>query len=444
LTRLLSKPVVGWIAYDFANSAFATTVLAVIFNRYFAEVVAGGSTGSSVHFLFWEWRLPGATIWSYVVSISTALVALSSPLLGAIADSAGWKKRLLVLYCYFGVLSTCGLIFVQQGDVALGAALFIGANFGFAGGNVFYNAFLLDISDRSSYGRISGAAWGIGYIGGGLCLVLNLIMLQKPEWLGFEAGTFGVGECVLVAGLWWGLFALPTVFWLKEKSPRRERLQVFKLARTGWSRILSTFRQMRRYKHLTRFLLAYILFNDGIETIIVMASIFGAEVVGLNAAELIVFFLVIQGTAFVGAFIFGWLADIIGNKRTLIITLTVWLGIVVWAYFLGWLVNLKTDYYIMGILAGIVMGGSQAAARSMQALFTPEQKAAEFFGFFALSGKVAGIFGPLIYGTAIAITGDVQRGILAVGMFFLVGLSILLTVNERKGIQTAQENIADF
>jgi len=435
----LTRPIIGWSFYDFANSSFATTILAVIFNRYFAEVIAGGPEGLSWRFFGHQILLPGSAVWSYLVSFSTALVAISSPLLGAMADRAGWRKRMLIIYCYLGVAATLALASVGRGDIGKGILFFIIAYFGFAGGNVFYNALLLDISKRSEYGKVSGLAWGFGYLGGGLCLALNLVMLEYPQLLGFSEGAFGVRDCILIAGVWWGLFAIPTVFWVHDRPAEQSRLSLLKLTREGWRRLLVTAREIRRYRQLVRFLIAFLLFNDGIETVIIMASIFGAEVVGMSPAELVLFFLIIQGMAMLGSFFFGWLADIIGNKRTLLITLVIWVAVVLWAFKLGWLAGLKTDYYLIGLLAGLVLGGSQSTARAMQAAFTPHQRSAEFFGFFSVSGKFAGIFGTFIYGSAIVLAGGVQGGILVLGVFFILGGVILLTVREAAGVAVARE-----
>ena len=209
----------------------------------------------------------------------------------------------------------------------------------------------------------------------------------------------------------------------------------------GYQRLRHTFRRIKTFRELTKFLVAYLIYNDGIETVIVMASIFGAEVLGMETGEIILFFLMIQGVAFLGSLIFGFLADTIGNKKTVIISLGVWSFIVVWAFRLGIIWDPKTEYWILGVLAGIVMGGSQAASRSLQGIFTPDANSAEFFGFFAVSGKFASVFGPLIYGILIAITGSVRSGILSVLFFFLVGMAILWTVDEKKGMKEKQNPV---
>ena len=433
----INRPIIGWIFYDFANSAFATTILAVIFSQYFAGVIAGGAEGVKLHLFGKVIQIPGASLWGYLVSISTLIVAITSPLMGAIADLGGWRKRLLMLYCYLGVIATMGLSLAGPGDIWLASLLFILADLGFGGGNVFYNAFLLDVSPKGDYGKVSGLAWGFGYLGGGLCLGLNLVMLKFPHLLGQPEGFFSVADCILVSGVWWGIFAIPTMLWLRDPAEERARIKLSQVVVAAWRRLRQTLREVKKYRHLTRFLLAYLIFNDGIETVIVMASIFGSEVVGLSAGELVLFFLIIQGTALVGSLGFGWLGDRIGNRPTLLITLVIWLGVVSWAFKLGWLFDPRTDYYIIGVLAGSVLGGSQSAARAMQASFTPPGRAAEFFGFFGISGRFASIFATALYSTVIILAGGVQAGILILGLFFLVGGVLLWFVDEAAGIESA-------
>jgi UMF1 family MFS transporter len=431
------REIFGWAMYDFANSAFATTILAVIFNQYFATVVAGGEKGVDL----FGFRLHGASFFTFSVSLSMAISALFSPFLGAVADTSGSKKRFLIFFCYMAVLFTGLLYFVRAGNYWMGAVFFIIANIGFAEGNVFYNAFLPEISTGQNIGRISGLGWALGYIGGGALLAINLIMLKYPEWLGFPAGYFTVQDCFLSVALWWLIFSLPTFLFLEERSkvslPHIEGNYFVE----GYRRLRHTFHRVKTFKELSKFLLAFLIYNDGIETVIIMASIFGADVLGMETNELIIFFLMVQGIAFVGAMIFGFLADAIGSKKTVMISLGIWCLIVLWAFQLGIIWAPNTEYWILGVLVAIVLGGSQAASRSLQGLFTPDTNSAEFFAFFGVSGKFASIFGPLIYGILIAITGNVQSGVLSVLLFFVVGMVILLTVNEKKGMEEKQKPV---
>ncbi|MGZ3614693.1 MAG: MFS transporter, partial [Thermodesulfobacteriota bacterium] len=252
-------------------------------------------------------------------------------------------------------------------------------------------------------------------------------------------GYFTVQDCFLSVALWWFVFSLPTFLLIRERAQKSAFGKSHFIE--GYQRLRHTFRRIRTFRELTKFLVAYLIYNDGIETVIVMASIFGAEVLGMETGEIILYFLMIQGIAFFGSLIFGFLADQIGNKRAVIISLGVWSFIVIWAFTLGIIWDPKTEYWILGALAAIVMGGSQAASRSLQGIFTPDANSAEFFGFFAVSGKFASVFGPLIYGILIAITGSVRSGILSVLFFFLVGMAILWTVDERKGMEERQKPV---
>jgi UMF1 family MFS transporter len=431
------REIFGWAMYDFANSAFATTILAVIFNQYFATVVAGGERGVE----FFGIRLHGASFFTFSVAISMAISAVLAPFLGAVADASASKKRFLMVFCYTAILFTGLLYFIHAGDYWMGAIFFIIANIGFAEGNVFYNAFLPEISTEQNMGRISGLGWALGYMGGGALLAINLIMLKYPEWLGFPAEYFNVQDCFLSVSLWWLIFSLFTFLFLKERVKKTIPSTGGNFFREGYRRLQHTFRRIKTFRELTKFLVAYLIYNDGIETVIIMASIFGADVLGMGTGEIILFFLMIQGIAFFGSLIFGFLADVVGNKRTVMISLGIWSLIVLWAFWLGILWDSKTEFWILGVLAALVMGGSQAASRSLQGVFTPDANSAEFFAFFGVSGKFASIFGPLIYGILIAFTGSVQSGILSVLIFFIVGMAILWTVNEKKGMEEKRRPI---
>jgi UMF1 family MFS transporter len=424
--------------YDFANSAFATTILAVIFNQYFAIVVAGGERGVE----FFGFHLHGASFLTFSVALSMAVSAVLSPFLGAVADASASKKKFLMIFCYTAILFTGLLYFVHAGNYWRGAIFFIVANIGFAGGNVFYNAFLPEISTDQNIGRISGLGWALGYIGGGALLAINLIMLKYPERIGFPSGTFTVQDCFVSVAIWWLIFSLPTFLFLRERAEKTLPSIGKSYFSEGYQRLQQTFRRIKTFRQLSKFLVAYVIYNDGIETVIVMASIFGAEVLGMQTGEIILFFLMIQGIAFFGSLIFGFLADVIGNKKTVMITLAIWSLIVIWAFKLGIFWDPQTEYWILGALAGIVMGGSQAASRSLQGTFTPDANSAEFFGFFAVSGKFASVFGPLIYGVLIAMTGSVQSGILSVLFFFVLGMAILWTVDENKGMEEKQKPVS--
>ena len=429
--KILRLETVSWGMYDWANSAFATTILAVIYNKYFAQVVAGGEQGVDILGI----NIHGATLWGFIVSIAMLIVAVIAPLLGAIADFSAKRCQFQIFFCYLGILFTGLLFLVGEGDWVAGSIFFVFAQIGFSASIVFNDSFLKEISTEENIGRISSLGWGLGYIGGGLLLSINLVMLQFPTLMGFPEGYFIVQDCFLSVAIWWFVFSIPTFVFLKEKTTGSRLSEGESYFSVGIKRIRHTFKDIKQHKELFKFLLAFLIYNDGIETVIVMASIFGAEVVGMETGELIMYFLMIQGVAFIGSIVFGHFADAIGKKITIVISLIIWIFVSIWAYFLGIIWDIKTEYWILGVIAATVLGGSQAISRSMCGALTPNEKSAEFFGFYAISGRFASIFGPLIYGLIIHFTGSVQKGILSVIILFVAGMLILTTVNEKKGVE---------
>ncbi|HED00235.1 MAG TPA: MFS transporter [Proteobacteria bacterium] len=430
LATLRDKQIFGWAMYDFANSAFATTILAVIFNKYFALEVAGGERGIFIAGL----HIHGATLFAIIVSLSMAISALTAPILGAIADFSQRKKAFLAGFCYTGIIFTALLYLVQPGDVWSGAFFFIMANIGFSGGNAFYNAFLPQMTTPANVGRVSGLGWAFGYIGGAALLLINLFMLNGLYIPGAGRITFTVPACFLSVAIWWALFSLPTFLWVREKKTDKKGVKDRSYAAIGLARVKRTLSRIKKFRELSLFLIAFLFYNDGIETVVVMTSVFAAEVVGMQTREIIFLFLFIQAVAFIGAIFFGYVSDRLGHKRTILCTLFIWVIAVIWAFFLGWLLEARREFWIICFLAGLVLGGSQAASRALQGILTPVSHAAEFFGFFAISGRFASIFGPLSYGLLIYLTGSLRWGILSVAVFFIIGAIILLQVDEKAGM----------
>jgi len=429
--------------YDFANSAFATSISAVLFNKYFAGVVAGGERGIILNLKLFSIHLPGSAFFNFTVAAAMVIVAVSAPVLGAIADFSGAKKKFLLVYCYGACLFTGLLYFIHEGDYVLGALFYILAIVGFAGGEAFYNAFLPEISAPDDMGWVSGLGWAIGYIGGGLCLLLNLIMLNYPELLGFPPGTFTIHDCFLSVAVWWGIFALPIFFLLREKAEKRIKPHDKTYIRIAFQQLRKTFKKVRRYRELSKFLLAFLIYNDGIQTVIIMTSIFGDQELNISTDSLIFFFLMVQATAFFGAIVFGYAADILRSRRTILITLIVWFIVVLWAFFIGFTGDPIAEFWALGVLAGLVLGGSQAASRSLQGEFTPLANSAEFFGFYTIAGRFASIFGPAIFGVITWLTGSLRMSILSLIIFFLTGFILLLFVDDNKGRQEASLSIDD-
>ncbi len=425
--RASGREVLSWGLYDFANSAFATTILAVIFSRYYAGVVAGGEAGVAVSFFGQSYQVPGATMFTWMVTISMLLVAFSAPLLGAWADARAAKKRFLGVYLVVGILATAMLAFADEGEWLSAGLWFVLANFAFAGGNVFYNAFLNELADPDEMGRVSGFGWGIGYLGGGLLLIINLLMLEAPHLFGLNEGDLTVQHTFISVAIWWGLFSIPFFLNVKERAVATTTRALDGM-RDSVRRLRTTFGEIREHKQLWKFLLAYLFFNDGIETVILMAAIFGNQELGMDQGLLVIYFLVIQFTAFGGSLLFGRISGRIGVKPALMTTLIVWCVVVTAAFAIGWTGFAITEYFVLGVVAGLVMGASQSLARTMQGLFTPPEREAEFYGFFAISGRFASVLGPLTFGMIVAITGSLRLAILSVIVFFVIGLVLLARV----------------
>ena len=393
--------------YDFANSSFTTIIVTVIYSVYFKNVVvAQGELGTA--------------LWGRAISISMLMVAVTAPIFGAVADFSRAKKKFLFYNCYLTVIFTALLFFVKAGDIYKGMIFFIIANFAFNSGNVFYNALLPDVAPREEIGKISGWGWAIGYIGGLIALLLMLPLVHN-NWIRFVFPTVAA---------FFGIFAIPTFILLKEVKKPSKRTNYF---RTAFKRINQSLKNIKNFKELIKFIISYLIYNDGIIIVISFAAIYGATRFDMSTKQLINYFIIANITSMIGAFIFGYIFDKIGAKKTISITLVVWIAVVVWAF----LCRSINEFYLIGMLAGIAIGSSQSSSRAMLALLTPDEKMAEFFGFYSVTGRIASILGPLVYGEVSRITGDQKWAILSVVVFFVTGAIVLQTVNEEKGKLTA-------
>jgi MFS transporter, UMF1 family len=405
----LNKNLVGWMIYDFANSSFTTIIVTVIYSAYFMKVVVPDN------------QELGTALWGRAISISMTLVAISAPIFGAVADFSRAKKRFLFYNCYLTVIFTALLFFVQRGDVFIGMLFFIIANFGFNSANVFYDAFLPEISSHEDMGKVSGMGWALGYVGGLLSLIIALIVVKWNIRYVFPA-----------IALFFGFFAIFTFLWLKEIRLPSKRSNYFRIA---VRRINFTVTHVFQFKELGKFLIAYLIYNDGIITVIVFAAIYGVNQFAMTQQEIIKYFILAQLTAILGSYLFGLLTDRIGAKKALTLSLFIWTGVVIWAFFC----STKLEYYYVGMTAGLAIGSSQANSRTLLALLTPKDKQAEFFGFYAITGRLSSIFGPLVYGEIALRTGSQRYSILSLIAFFFVGGVLLQFVNEKKGKKIALE-----
>jgi MFS transporter, UMF1 family len=402
----------GWCLYDWANSAFATVILAAVFPVYFASLVpAPGATLPG----FSE-PVPATALWGYTVSGSLLLIALLAPYFGAVADRNGWQFRILAGAAILGSSATALLFLPTAGDYLLAAGLFILANLGFAGGNVFYNAYLPHLASADEMDRLSARGFAWGYIGGGIALLLAFILITFHSLFGIATVATASRWGFLCAGIWWGVFAIGTLKSLPKLPPVSTTTQPNLL-----QDYLKTFRDLSRYPQLLKFLLAFLCYNDGIQTIIVVSALFGSEELGMSQGTILLCFLMIQFLAMPGTLLCENLARRFGTRRSIQITLLIFIGISIYAY----IMRHSWEFWLLAVLVALVLGGSQALSRSLFASLVPKERSAEFFGFYAISAKFASILGPFVFALVRQLTGSTRNGILALAVFFVIGLLLL-------------------
>ena len=399
-----------WTLFDFARTSFSVIVITVIYSKYFSNYVADGKV--------WLWGLS--------VSISMIITAFLSPPLGAIADVSRNRKRFLLIFSSVTILCTALMFNVQKGDIILGMVLFILANIGYEGGVVFYDAFLPNITEKKNFGRVSGYGFAMGYVGAlSVLLIIKLLLPQQSS----SDYYFYIRLSFVVAALFFLIFSIPLFLFISE--PNVEGRLRKGIIRNGIRKSADTFKAIffhNKYPSVSGFLLAFFLYNDAIITIIAFASIFASGILKMTDAQIIYFFIIVQSTAILGAFIFGIISDHIGPKKTISITLVIWLFVIVGAYF----DNSIAGFYVVGLLAGLSIGSSQSCSRSLMALLTPKEREAEFFGFYdGLFGKSSAVIGPLVYGI-VANVSNQRFAVLAIGLFFFAGLIILQKVEVPK------------
>jgi len=425
----------GWAVYDWANSAYATTLVTALLPIYFAEVVVPKD------FTLRGTPYAAETLWGYLVGASALFVFLAAPTLGAIADFAAAKKRFLIGFCYFGVLNAALLWFCNAGDVWRTALLFLCAQIGFVGANVFYDAFLPQIAPEGKQDWVSAKGFSYGYLGGGLQFLIALGLVTWHDAFGMTT-TFAAKVGMLMAALWWGGFGLVTAFLLKE-PPRTSALPPpydrYPLGSgyvvLGVRRVWRTTLRVGQMKPLLLFLVAYMVYNDGIQTVIEMAAIYGKQELHLSSAALMGTLLVVQFIALGGSLVAARLAERWGTRRTILATLGGWSFVVTYAYF----IHTATEYVLLGGVVGIVLGGSQALSRSFFGSMIPANASAEFFGFYSVFNKFSSIWGPVLFGFIRHTTGSSRNAIFSLIGLFLVGMVLLSLVDEKKARQASAE-----
>ncbi len=421
----------AWYMYDFGNSAYAAVVLLAVYSAYFQGAVVGGAEGSR--------------LWGIAVGIAMLFVAVTAPILGTIADFSGAKKRFLLFYTAIAVVF-CGLLFfVQKGDWLLGMVLFILAEIGYRSSQVFYNSLLPEIAHQDEMARVSGNGWAVGSVGGIICLLLVLIPIVVTD-----SNPLVLRLSLVFTALYFAASALPTFLWIKERAKPHELPEGENYISLAFRRLKQTISTVRSFREFVKFIVAFLVYNDGILMVLDFGAILGAVLFGLEQQELIIFMIIVQVTSVVGAYLFGLLANDFGGKRSLVAALLLMVVPVVWLYF----TESRLAFYIIGGLAGFALTGVQSVSRTLVGMFAPEGQSAEFYGFFAVAGRTSSFIGPTVFGffaawatnqyaaqgqsTLLAEQNGHRVALFSIIAFLLVGLVLLLLVNEKRAHAAAQ------
>jgi UMF1 family MFS transporter len=425
----------AWYFYDWANSAFASTVLTLFLGPYLTAIAraAAGPDGLVHPFGL---NIDPRAFWGYCVSLSVIGQVVVLPLVGALADYRRNKREFLGAFAYLGALATMAMFFVQGDLYLLGGGLFLLANISFGAANVISNSFLSELSTPEERDAVSSRGWGFGYLGGGLLLLLNLLFFSNAEKLGFTE-SFAVRVSLGSAGLWWASFTLIPLARLKNRGTPQALPPGENIVSVGFHQFLHTLKDLRRYPQTMLYLVAYLIYNDAIQTVIALAGQFGSDELKMPMSKLTVAILMVQFVAFLGATLCGYLASRIGARRAVL------LALVIWALTLGYIyaaVSTHEEFFIMSFLVGMIMGGTQALSRSLFSLMIPAGKEAEYFSVYEISDKGTSWLGPLIFALALQTTGSYRTAILSLVVFFVVGFVLLFRVDVAKAAATARNN----
>ncbi len=419
---MYAKVINAWCMYDWANSAFATTIMAAVLPTFYAAVPGADLPGNT------------ATVyWGYTSSISLLINAFLGPVLGAVADYLGAKKRFLAFFTAFGVFFTCLLVVVSTGQWLLASMLYTLGYMGFGGANVFYDSLLPHIAKPEDIDYVSSKGYALGYLGGGILLAINIVMILFWDKLGLSSAEMASRLSFLSVGIWWAVFSIPVLRTVPEPSVpmmQEPRINPFRVA---LRRLSTTLSDVRQYSELTKFIIAFWLYNDGIGTIIKMSTIYGTEI-GIGQTDLIGALVLLQFVGIPFSLLFGRLAKRLGTKQSIYLALFIYTLISIAAYFMtsAW------QFWLLAGMVGLVQGGSQALSRSLFGAMVPKVKSAEFFGFYDVSSKFAGIVGPAVFALVGQLTGTSRLSIVSLIFFFAVGGLLLTQVNEKDGIRVAR------
>jgi UMF1 family MFS transporter len=415
------KIIRSWKMYDWANSAFATTIMAAVLPEFYSSVA-----GSSLD------RTTATSYWGYSNTIAMLIIAITAPILGAIGDHSGARKRFLGGFASVGILATALLIGIGNGMWIYASLLYIFGRVGFGGANIFYDSLLPHVTGSEEIDRVSAEGYAYGYLGGGILLAFNLLMIMKPGFFGIPNAEWGSRISFFTVAIWWAVFSIPIFRNVSEPPAIIARDESYNPILAGYQRLRRTFRDVRKFKELIKFFVAFWLYNDGIGTIIIMAVIFGAEI-GIGRFHLVGAILMVQFLGIPFTLLFGRLPKRLGTKNSILLALGIYTIITILGYFM----QKPLHFWLLAFLISMVQGGSQALSRSMFGSMSPPSKSAEFFGFYNVSSKFAGIIGPALFGIVGQLTGSSRLSIISVIFFFFSGALVLTKVDHTQGIKAA-------
>lgn len=412
------KTIFGWAMYDWANSAYITIFGAVI-GAFFTGTIMTSDR---------YWGLSGEALFSILIGLGSIVLLLVMPILGAVADYTNAKKRFLRNFAFVGAAFAMLIAFIPDGQVPFFLLIVVVSQFGFVAANVFYDGFLPEIASDDTIDQVSSKGFALGYLGGGIYLLFALVLISlsgdEPDAL--LPTTLAARIAIFGSGIWWMLFSIVSLVRLPADGEAATRRSLGEYASVGFSRTADTMKKLSQFRHLLLFVVAFIVYNSGIGTVIAVSGVYAENTLGLELETIALAFLIVQFVAVFGAFLFGWLAKWIGPKSSIILSLVVWIGIAVGAYFLP--VGGTSGFLMLAAVIGFVLGGTQALSRSLYGTMIPEEASAEFFGFYSVFSKLSGI-GPLFFGLVSAATGSGRMGILSVTAFFVIGLILLARVD---------------
>jgi UMF1 family MFS transporter len=412
----------AWALYDWANSAFLCTIITAVYPIYFAQVSAAGMEPART-----------TAVFATATTAALSVIAVLAPILGALADFYAWRKRMLAFFLSLGVVSTAGLALTGQGDWKLGAGLFIFANIGASGSFVFYDSLLPHIATPREIDRVSTAGYALGYLGGGLLLAINLFWIMKPSVFGMADAATAMRWSFLSVAVWWALFSIPILRQVPEPpgAPNKEGHPV----RIAFTRLAATFRELRMYRQALLLLIGFLIYNDGIGTIIRMTSVYGTEI-GLESSTMVTAILMVQFLGIPFTIAFGALSGKVGTKNAILFALSIYVVVA----FLAYRMTTAREFYILAGLVAVAQGGCQALSRSLFASLIPSDKTSEFFGFFAVAEKFSGVAGTGLFAVLVALTGSGRTAVLSLVGFFIVGAGFLLAVDVDEGRSALEQD----